>query len=214
VDVVSAAWAAAGRPQPHPSPGRTAPCARCARPGALTPVTEVVSRKFTGWDGWADLASPGLCPPCTWAYRTKELRTSPAIITAAPLRLEQPALACVARILAARLPARTAVLVPLHPGRKHLLPSASWGTITTGEATFGWTAGDADRLQALTRLRHDGFGTRMLARPAPAYAVLRRLADTRRGPALDDWTALRPWRERRPWLTLALCLTTPAASTR
>jgi hypothetical protein len=174
----------------------------------------VVSRKFTGWDGWADLSSRGLCPPCTWAYRTKALRTSPAVIQATPPRLDQPALAGVAAMLATSLPPRTAVLIPLQPGRKHLLPSAAWGTITTGDATFGWTTGDAVRLHALARLRRDGFGTRMLAGPAPAYPVLRRLPATRQGPVLDDWAALRPWRERRPWLTLALCLTMPAASSR
>src|SRR5439155_4570333 len=103
--------------------------------------------------------------------------------------------------------------VPLRRGRKHVLPDARWGMITTSDTTVPWTAGDAHSLQVMQRLRAAGFGSRMLAAPAPAFGVLRRLAPGRRAEVIDDWQALRAWRDRPPWLHLGLRLTVlPAAA--
>jgi hypothetical protein len=211
VDVLTAAWVAAGRPL-APSRAQPGRCARCGQVGVLTPTQDAVSGSFTGWDGWAHLAEPGLCPPCAWAYRCPVLRQQPTWVTAQPPAISHPTLPALAALLAGPLPAGAATAVPLRPGRKHVLPSARWGMITTDDAVLPWTAGDAHRLKVMQHLRAAGFGTRMLAAHAPAFGVLRRLPPTRRAEAMDDWQALRAWRDRPPWLHLGLRLTMPPAA--
>jgi hypothetical protein len=125
--------------------------------------------------------------------------------------MSHPALADVAAMLQEALAPDVALAVPLRPGRKHVLPAAAWGRVTTGDACLSWTCADAARLAVMARLRRQGFGSRMLAAPAPAFGVLRRLAPDHWPQVTRDWEALRPWRERRPWLDLALRLPAPAA---
>ena len=208
MDVVIAAWAAAGRPRAGlaQTQGR---CARCGQAGPVMATGAVLSGKFTAWDDWADPAGAGLCQPCTWAYRTAALRARPTYVTADPPSLAHPTLAALAVLLQAALPPAAAVAVPLKPGRKHVLPGARWATVATGDACLPWTSLDGVRLQAMLRLRVDGFGSRMLAAPAPSFPVLRRLPAARQAGVLQDWAAVGPWRARPPWLDLALRLTAP-----
>jgi GNAT superfamily N-acetyltransferase len=210
MDVITTAWHAAG--EPHPARPRSyGRCARCARHAGLATVSDVVSGTFTGWDGWDDPAGPGLCPACAWAYRHPPLRLCATCVTASPAAMSHPALAEVATMLQEALAPDVALAVPLRPGRKHVLPAAAWGRVTTGETCLPWTRADAARLAVMARLRGQGFGSRMLAAPAPAFGVLRRLTPDRWPQVTRDWEALRPWRERRPWLDLALRLPAPAA---
>jgi hypothetical protein len=213
VDVLTAAWLAAGRPEVA-LPGADGACARCRRRAPLVPVRAVISGKFTGWERWADPCGSGVCPSCAWGYRDPVLRRSPTCVTARPPGITHPAPRDLAATLAAPLRQDMALSVPLRPGRKHLLPAAAWGRITTGDAHLAWTQGDAARLDVMTRLRRDGFGSRMLAAPAPAFAVLRRLPQERQRCVLADWAELAAWRSRRPWLDLALHVTAAVAGDR
>jgi hypothetical protein len=63
----------------------------------------------------------------------------------------------------------TAVVVPLRPGRKHLLPDARWDTATVDDAQLIWTSVDAHRLAVMRRLRAHGFSESMLCDDSPAY---------------------------------------------
>ena len=211
MDVLTTAWLAAGRPEVA-SAGTSGACARCRRPALLIPVGEVLSGRFTGWERWADPCGRGVCPPCAWGYRNPALRRTPTCVTAAPPGVAYPGAQELAAVLAAPFRQDMALAVPLRPGRKHLLPGAAWGQITTGDAQLTWTRGDAARLVVMMRLRRAGFGSRMLAAPAPAFAVLRRLPPERQRGVLADWTELAAWRSRRPWLDLALHVTGTAAA--
>jgi hypothetical protein len=44
--------------------------------------------------------------------------------------------------------------VPLRPGRKHLLPTATWGHVTVDDAQLPWSTTDTARLAA-TRVATD-----------------------------------------------------------
>jgi hypothetical protein len=206
MDVLSTAWMAAGRPCVTPA-AAAGSCARCARTAALVRVADVVSSSFTGWDLWASAAGAGLCAVCAWGYRSPELRQAATWVTARPPGLILPAISVLATLLSLPLRDDVAVTVPLRPGRKHLLPSATWGRIFTGEAALSWTRHDADRLAALARLRGDGFSAKMLAARAPDFSVMRRLPPGRRYGAVGDWHELAAWRIRRPWLELAIRVT-------
>jgi hypothetical protein len=133
----------------------------------------------------------------------------PTYVTADPAGLTHPTLAVLTALLQAALPPAAAVALPLKPGRKHVLPGAQWGRVATGDACLPWTGQDAHRLKVMLRLRDDGFGSRMLAAPAPPFPVLRRLPRRRQVAVLQDWAALEAWRARRPWLDLAARLTAP-----
>lgn len=179
-------------------------CARCATNSVeLSPTRTVVSKSFTGFDGWANPAGPGLCPSCTWAYRTPALRQLPHEITTYPScrALTRPRLRA---LLAHPLPPTTAVVVPLRPGRKHLLPNAQWGRVTTDDATLTWTTGDTTRLEAMATLRTQGFGPRMLLAHTPAWPVLSKLTPRQRLRTQQHWVQLAPWRRARPWFDLAI----------
>lgn len=194
---------------PTGSPTDPGPCARCATPSSdLATTRTVVSKSFTGYDGWADPSGRGLCPPCTWAYRTPALRQVPHEITTHPScrALTRPRLRT---LLAHPVPTTTALVVPLRPGRKHLLPTAQWGRVTTDDATLTWTTADAARLAVMAALRAQGFGPRMLLAPAPAWPVLAKLTPAQRLSTQQHWSQLAPWRRARPWFDLAIHASAP-----
>lgn len=202
MDALTAAWTAAGRPRPGLA-CRDGRCARCGQAGPVVTLRAVISRVFTAYDGWTDPTGTGLCACCAWGYRHRPLRAGAHLVTRAgssrALTVSQ-----VGRHLQQALPPDRALIVPLHPGRKHLVPTAVWGRVTVEDAHLSWTGPDTHRLAAVRRLRAHGFGTRMLTAPAPPWAVLRRLSPADYASVLDDWRDLDPWRERRPWLALAL----------
>ncbi len=193
-------------PRPASTPAAThhGVCARCATSSSeLSATRTVVSKTFTGFDGWADPSGPGLCPACTWAYRTPALRQVPHEVTTHP-SCRILTRARLRRLLAHPLPTTTAVVVPLRPGRKHLLATAQWGRVTTDDATLTWTCADTDRLAVMATLRAQGFGPRMLLAAAPAWPVLAKLAPHQRLLTQQQWPLLAPWRRARPWFDLAV----------
>lgn len=109
-----------------------------------------------------------------------------------------------------QLDSATSLVVPLRPGRKHLVPAATWGQVRIDDADLSWSGQDAHRLSLLLGLRSAGFGTRMLREAAPAYQVMR-AADTRRWLTITAaWAELAPWRAPdNPWMELCLRITTP-----
>lgn len=211
--VLTAAWQGAGCPERGST--KLGPCACCATHGALTPIRSVVSKAFTGFQGWADPSGPGLCAACAWGHSTPVLRSAPHLITRNPAALQQlPRHDVGVRLLAGALSTNVAVVVPLRPGRKHLLPAAVWGRVTVDDVHLPWQAGDATRLRIVAELRSLGFGTRMLNSPAPAFHVMSSLPPAQRLHVLQMWDQLRVWRTPdNPWLPLALHITTPTKET-
>ncbi len=187
-------------------------CARClAFDVPLMPTRSAVSKVFTAFDGWRDPSGRGLCPACAWAYRTKALRLSPYLVTTKP-KLVKLAGGQLYGQLQRPLPGVSALVVPLHPGRKHLLPDAQWGRITVDDASLTWTPADVTRLRTLRKLRLLGFGPRLLVAPAPQWQVLRQLAPAQRLRVQQEWPSLNTWRRSRLWFDLAMLATSPMAA--
>lgn len=214
MDVLTAAWRGSGCPGSTEGTDRGV-CARCGVSSTLTAVGEVVSRSFTGFDQWVEPAGSGVCPACSWVFRTPILRTANHLVTRDPVSCQQIDRGTLVALLHRALPASVAVVVPLRPGRKHVLPMAAWGQVAVDNAVLPWTAMHAGVLQVVIELRRAGFGSRMLQEPAPTFEVLQRLPQPRWASVMDAWRLLDPWRAPdNPWFSLALHLTLPRKDNR
>ncbi|MFC9362549.1 hypothetical protein ACFTZB_38995 [Rhodococcus sp. NPDC057014] len=205
-DVVWAAYTAAVGPVDAATPDdRTAGCARCGHTTpVMFPVGQVISRRFTGFESWTNLAARKLCQVCAWAYRDRTLRSAAHIVTRDPATLRPATPALLHQVLSTTLGADTAVIVPLRPGRKHLIPDAIWGAVTIDDTHLTWQDHDAARLVVMSRLRGHGFTETMLRNNAPTYSVLHRLPADRWPQVFDDWNLLAPWRHADPWWEVGL----------
>lgn len=181
-------------------PGKSS-CARCARNTSLmTPVGQVISRRFTGYDTWTNLAGRCLCQVCVWAYRHPPLRSTAHVITRTPPRLRAAAPTLLRSVLSAPITTDIAVTIPLHyRASKHLLPVAAWGRVTVDNAQLTWLSADADRLAVMSRLIGAGFTEQEVRRPAPDYHNLKRIPATQWDKVFDEWSQLDPWRSADDW---------------
>ena len=209
-DPVHAAWRA-HHPEDHLDEG--VPCARCSTPAGAVKVGEVVSRKFTAWDTWADTAGTHLCQPCTWGYRTAQLRSSVYLVTWHRIAPTAQALdtAGLRQVLAAGgLGSQAALSLPLRAGRKHVLPVARFGQVCVDGANITWSKGDARRLLLVERLRDAGIPARAFYDPVPPWRALHGCEDPLE--MLTDWQELGTWRQGRLWLEAALAATHPTTA--
>lgn len=210
--VTSTAWATAGAPA-HGAVTSHGTCARCGCDGDVVPVRSVVSKVFTAFDDWSNPGGSGLCHTCAWAFSTPNLRSTIHLVGRDPARLS-PLTKAEAKsvLLHGELDPGTSLVVPLRPGRKHLLPTATWGRVCVDNAQLLWTATHARLLALVDQLRELGFGSRMLTEPAPPFAVMRTLPQAQWATVLRSWEALAVWRAPdSPWLSLAVHLTTPTS---
>lgn len=214
MNVLAAAWIGAGCPVTSRATS-VGSCARCATVADLVPAAAVVSRTFTAYDTWIQPGGRGLCVVCAWGYTTVSLRAVAHEVTRRPPTIRELSRTAANDILkAGPLGHDRAITVPLRPGRKHIVPSAAWGRVNTDDAQLPWTADDAHRLRLVDELRGHGFGSRMLAAPAPAYQVMKAIAPAHWEQILHAWASLNPWRApESPWLPLALNVSTPTRST-
>lgn len=201
MDVLEAAWRAAGSPVPNLEFDRSGSCARCGRPGSVT-TAAVVSDKWTGWSDWRSAVRPALCPGCAWGYREATHRQGGLLVTTTPSAAALDA-AGLAQALASALAPDQAVVLPLHRGRKHVLPTAVWGRLNVDDVALPWTEVETRRLRVVIRLRQLGVSGAALTRPAAPFPVLSRLCPAQRSEMLQLWPELDPWRPATPWLAAA-----------
>lgn len=205
---VDAAWIAAGSPMPAEHLTDTGRCGRCLTQGALVPTSRVVSENFTGYASWLGRPSEGLCPACTWCFRTPQLRALAHVITQDPPTLTELPLPRLRALLGRAVTPAAAVTVPLRANRKHVLPDAIWGRVVVDGTVIAWTLDDARLLKVLESLRDAGVPASALPAPAPPWKTISALEAERRAQVMKDWARLEPWRARRPWLDLAILATT------
>lgn len=211
MDVVEAAWRAAGEPMPDLEFTHEGHCARCTREGPAARADRVVSPKFTGHDSWHRPDGQLLCRPCSWAYRERVLRDRPHAVSHSPAHLEQLSLpALCARLRRGPLNAGEAITAPLRAARRHVLPAAAWGQVCVDGSTIPWTQHDAQLLEVVAELRQLGFSYRAVPLPSPPWPVLSKLTSTQQARVLAHWRTLSVWREpsKSLWLRLALLATT------
>ena len=208
--VLQVAWRAAGPAHPEAG-GQPGQCARCGGQGVLTSVRTVISDQFTGFDSWLRPGRGGLCPACVWGYTTPSLRAHAQLVnrdTGAYTVLDRGQAGDY--LSAGELSPDVSLVMPLRPGRKHVLPDSVWGRVCTEDAHLGWTGQDCARLERVRWLRGCGFGPRMLGEPAPAWPVLRRLDPGSWPEVLRAWDELAVWRVAdSPWLAVALWASRP-----
>jgi len=210
-DVVQVAWTAVGCPRPAAATGPAGVCARCGRADTLlSPVRRVLSRNFSGFDDWARPALDGLCQACTWAYQTPLLRSVPHLVVRQPEMLTPLTRSELATLLTRPMTSDEALVVPLRPGRQHVVAGATWGGIATDHLVLTWTAEDVTRLGLVQNLRGLGCTLTALLQPAPPYQVVTRAGAGRWQELMDQWEQLQPWRSRETWMQLAMKTAAPA----
>ena len=209
---VLAAWIGAGSPAPVERLVTHGRCGRCLAQAPLVPTAQVVSENFTGYGAWLGEPARGLCPACTWCYRTPQLRAQAHQITQGPPTLTNLPLPRLRSLLAKPLTPALAVTVPLRANRKHVLPDAVWGRVVVDGTVISWTSRDAELLKVLDELRAAGVPGPALAAAAPPWKVVSVLPAKERALVMSSWDSLQPWRARRPWLDLAVLATTTSGS--
>lgn len=211
VDVVRAAFVAAGSPVSAAACDGPACCARCGLAvHTSVPVTATVSRTFTGFDGWVDPHGARLCVACGWMYRSPSLRSSMHLVTQRPdLEILSPQR--LGEILTRAVPSHWAVVVPLRPGRKHVLPQTQWGRVAVDDAALRWGEHETVTLAAMRRLRESGFRVRALLKPYPDVTELQRVPRSEWVGVIEDWCRLTEWRRAPLWWAVGVRATTPAA---
>ena len=215
LEVVHAAWVAAGRPSDTGRAGAAVidSCARCGSYGVLTDVRHVVSRSFTGRDPWTTPCGSGLCSACTWAYRAPELRRSAHLVVCG----QQPVLrpldsSALFEALSQPVGPHIAVTVP-RSGRKHLLPSARCGRVFLDDVALPWTRADAARLGVMNEVRLLGASDADLRQPAPPWPLIQAAGPKGQARLVQAWDELRGWRSQPAHLEAGLIATRRPRST-
>lgn len=194
MDVLTAAWVGAGSPTPHAT-SLTGDCSHCgsatswsrcgpwcpsSSPDSTdgpTPRVEACARDAPG-----GTPQPSCALEHTWSPETRQAWPLDRAGVAALLR-------------SGPLGTDSALVVPLRPGRKHLLPMATWGRVAVEDVDLGWNHQELARLRQIDRLRALGFGSRMLTAAAPPFQVMRTLTPEQFPQVLDAWSQLEPWRQ-------------------
>lgn len=206
MNVNTAAWVAAGQPQPAANTAGHGRCAHCGCQAPRVPLAHTVSKNFTGWDRWVDPGSAGVCTACAWAHTGPGLRTEVLAITRWPSpTMQSLSTQQLGIMLGSALPQNTAITLPLTRNRTHVLPGAQWGHINIGSMPLAWTRQDAQRLTVLQRVRELGVSRSALAHPAPPWQAIARLSNpTLLGELISLWPHLESWRRRQDWLRVAI----------
>lgn len=212
--VSEACWRAAGAPAPSVPETRALPgpvgCARCGGPLEVRTLTSrVVSKRFTDWDHWRTPGGRWVCAACAWIFTTDSLRRQMREVTATPSSRELSPVGLHHRLMSG-VPASTAVILPLKPGRKHLIAHAEWGKVCVDDAVVSWTKSCADRLEAMTRLREFGFSVRQLKSHSPTYQVMIDIQPGLWPQIMTEWGLLDSWRQdNNPYWEIAVRASSP-----
>ena len=165
-------------------------------------VRDVVSDGFTGWDLLTQSeGEPSWCSACEWAHSEVNLRLYPWLIING--FVGQGAPKDLLRALSRPLAPNEAVIVPV-ARKKHLVPAARWGVLTTDDGCYPWGAVEVTRLQALGRLRTLGFSEKAVTEEAPRFDVLKTLKPSEQIEVFAFWLELASWRRTPLLLAVAL----------
>lgn len=184
-------------------------CARCGAFEQLVDVRKVVSRKFTAYDGWVAPGGAGICHACTWAYRSPLLRSVAHEVRQSPELLTPLDRTRLGTVLSGPVPADMAVIVPLRPGRKHLISDAEWGCVTSEYGSVPWDEAAAQCVRTVHHLRRMGFSCSEIQQSALPWRKAATMTNTDLLEGMELWSSLDRWRQRPAWLEIALH-TTPA----
>lgn len=207
-DPAAAAWVHARRPQlPYPYRVDAEPCARCGAAVETVRSAEVISEQFTGFDAWP-YGMRRLCTPCAWCYAAfppagaKRWMT----ITRERTTYHRSTSALAQRLAAGPLTSDVAVVLAVS-ARHSPLAGARWGRVQADTVSVPWTQSQADRLQAVRRLRDAGATWPELDDRQPPRSLLSRYGPAQWITIAADWEQMDPWREIPTLWSMAKALT-------
>lgn len=134
-------------------------CGICRQECNVRSLTDVLSTQFTDWDK-IPRDTTVICEECEWVYQIPLLRTSYLYFTAPDTARVLTREETSGMLLHSFSPLE-ALTLPLS-GRKHLLPSCEWGTVTSDAGTFPWTVAEVELASAVRQLRESGASDAVL----------------------------------------------------
>ncbi|MBB1033155.1 hypothetical protein G6031_01950 [Dietzia sp. CQ4] len=104
-----------------------------------------------------------------------------------------------ATLLSRPLDDRTAVVLPLRPGRKHLLPTARWGHVVVDDVAVRWGGAEVVLRAEMAWLRARDFSVAMIQDGSPDIGILRRIPTHEMSDVLEALERVRRWRNCPHW---------------
>ena len=162
-------------------------CDICHTQGPVRLLHRIVSENFTDWDT-LPRGTRYACDTCCWGYLTPDLRTKCYLINKNDSTILPLTKAETRPHLITALPAHIALTVPLS-GRKHLLPQAQWGYLSSDNGTILWDKEAAELMLDFCILREAGVTDEHLTgHTLPPRTVL-----TASG-VYTAWERIKPWK--------------------
>lgn len=179
----------------HTSPGldtEVVECAVCGQgPGPARSADDVFSRQFTERDRCVDPHGRQVCQACTWAVAEPTARTRVCVVSQSPRGVVwEPPWQRVREILCAPLGPEEALCVPLR-GRKHVVPWAQWGSVSTDGSVVVWDASAVGVFTDALMMLDAGVPSTVLV-DADAPVVLPSGVAT--GAGMRSWQRVNSWR--------------------
>lgn len=161
-------------------------CGACGRRREVAAAAEVFTSTFGSWGAITPdplTGSRHVCLPCAWAYRAKELRHHPTIISCDGATYTHPSGSELRAALSRAIPSNVAILLPI-TGKKAVAPQGRWGMLTTDSGPLNWSRDLARHVRDLLWLKARKCSEPMLSEPAPPSGILDKLSP-------EDWTAMQ-----------------------
>jgi len=134
---------------------------------------------------------------CAWGLGGAGLRSS--ILEIRPGQVRELDAATLAELLSHPVTEQTAVVLPLRPGRKHLLPEARWGHVVVDDVAVRWGGAEVILRAEMAWLRARDFSVSMIHDGTPDVGILRRIPTDELADVLESLERVRRWRRSPQW---------------
>jgi len=144
----------------------TSTCSHCLDNDVIcTPMKDVLSHSFTGWDNLRFQDFKNLCLPCAWSYQNPEVKKLRLLIwrnSEEIIKLPSDQ----GLTLLKESPEQVSAIFAIN-GQKQLLPLAKWGTFIFDNRSFQWGTYHSDLLRAVSVVKSFGLTEKSLWNDAP-----------------------------------------------
>lgn len=171
-------------------------CGRCGKIAGLELYATALSNNFTDWVT-VNPNCQGLCEDCAWAYNTRMLRIKPVAFTA--YKVFFPTSEEIVEMLSKPILTNFALSFPV-VGKKHVLPSVEWGTISSDDGPLRWGSEEVKVFEWILDFREKGCSEKDFESVTPPISlVLEATSNGTIDELLSHWNSFKHWRSSPYW---------------